>query len=130
LQAVQDRIMHSVGAKFVLQYSDAAKDMLLREGLDFRYGARHIKRSIERFLVYPLSSLIATGQMQPGDVVHVDVNRKTGKLTFMKYAGGSLVNGMPQQTLEAMSSNARSRVVGLRLARAKSARNGHHTPAA
>jgi ATP-dependent Clp protease ATP-binding subunit ClpB len=129
LQAVQDRIMHSVGAKFVLQYSDAAKDMLLREGLDFRYGARHIKRSIERFLVYPLSSLIATGQMQPGDVVHVDVNRKTGKLTFMKYAGGSLVNGMPQQTLEAMSRDARSRVVGLRLARAKSARNGHHTPA-
>ncbi len=93
LQAVQDRIMHSVGAKFVLQCSDAAKDMLLREGLDFRYGARHIRRSIERFLVYPLSSLIATGQMQSGDVVYVDTNHKRSKLVFMKYAGGSLVNG-------------------------------------
>ena len=122
--------MHSVGAKFVLQYSDAAKDMLLREGLDFRYGARHLKRSIERFLVYPLSSLIATGQMQSGDVVHVDVNRKTGKLAFMKYAGGSLVNGMPQQGSDETSKNARSSVVRLSFSRAKSARNGHHSPAA
>jgi ATP-dependent Clp protease ATP-binding subunit ClpB len=92
LQAVQDRIMHSVGAKFVLQCSEAAKDMLLREGIDFRYGARHIKRSIERFLVDPVSNLIATEQMQSGDVVYVDVNRKTGKLAFMKYLGGSLVS--------------------------------------
>jgi len=130
LQAVQDRIMHSVGAKFVLQYSDAAKDMLLREGLDFRYGARHIKRSIERFLVHPLSSLIATEQMQSGDVVHVDVNRKTGKLAFMKYAGGSLVNSMLRRTSDEKSKNAPSRVVTLPLSRAKGARSGHHTPAA
>jgi ATP-dependent Clp protease ATP-binding subunit ClpB len=111
LQAVQDRIMHSVGAKFVLQYSDAAKDMLLREGLDFRYGARHIKRSIERFLVYPLSSLIATGQMQSGDVVHVDIGDQKSKLVFMKYAGGSPVNGMSQPASETKSKNARSSVV-------------------
>ena len=130
LQAVQDRIMHSVGAKFVLQYSDAAKDMLLREGLDFRYGARHIKRSIERFLVYPVSSLIATEQMQSGDVVHVDVNRKTGKLAFMKYAGGSLVKGMLRRTSDEKSKNAPSRVVGLPLSRTKGARSGHHTSAA
>ncbi len=130
LQAVQDRNMHSVGAKFVSQYSDAAKDMLLREGLDFRYGARHIKRSIERFLVYPVSSLIATEQMQSGDVVHVDVNRKTGKLAFMKYAGGSLVKGMLRRTSDEKSKNAPSRVVGLPLSRAKGARSGHHTPAA
>jgi len=113
LQTVQDRIMHSVSANFVVQCSDAAKDMLLREGLDFRYGARHIRRSIERFLVYPLSSLIATGQMQSGDVVYVDINHKTSKLVFMKYAGGSLVNGMPQPTSETKSTNARSPVVTL-----------------
>ena len=94
LQSVQDRIMHSVGAKFVLQCSDTAKDLLLREGLDFRYGARHIKRSVERLLVYPVSNLIATEQMQSGDVVYVDVNRKTGKLAFMKYEGGSLVTSV------------------------------------
>jgi ATP-dependent Clp protease ATP-binding subunit ClpA len=130
LQAVQDRITHSVGAKFVLQCSDAAQDMLLREGLDFRYGARHIKRSIERFLVYPLSNLIATEQMQSGDVVYVDVNRKTGKLAFMKYAGGSLVAGVLQPASEVMSKDTRSSVATLPFSRAKGAPNGQNTPAA
>jgi ATP-dependent Clp protease ATP-binding subunit ClpA len=130
LRAVQDRIMHSVGAKFVLQCSDAAKEMLFREGLDFRYGARHIKRSIERFLVYPLSSLIATGQMQSGDVVHVDVNRKTGKLVFMKYAGGSLVDGTLQLASTVKSKDTRSHVIALPFSRTKDARNGQNSPAA
>ena len=60
LASVQDRIMRSAGTKFVFQCSDAAKDMLLKEGIDYKYGARHLKRSIERFLVYPLSNLVAT----------------------------------------------------------------------
>jgi len=130
LRAVQDRIMHSVGAKFVLQCSDATKEMLLREGLDFRYGARHIKRSVERFLVYPLSSLIATGQMQSGDVVLVDVDRKTGKLAFMKYAGGSLVDGTLQRASKVRSKETRTQVVTLQFSRAKDARNGQKGPAA
>ena len=130
LQAIQDRIMHSVGARFVLHCSDASKDMLLREGLDFRYGARHIKRSIERFLVYPLSNLIATGQTQPGDVVHVDKSDEKNKLVFMKYAGGPPVNGMPQPASETKWKNVRSSVVTLPFSRAKGARNGQNTPAA
>src|SRR5216684_2059447 len=60
LQGVQDRIMTSAGTKFVFQCSDTAKDMLLHECSDYKYGARHLKRSIERFLVYPLSNLVAT----------------------------------------------------------------------
>ena len=130
LQAVQDRIMHSVGANFDLQCSDAAKDMLLREGLDFRYGARHIKRSIERFLVYPLSNLIATGQMQSGDVVHVYIGDEKSKLVFMKYPSGSPVNDMPQPVSETNSKDARSSVVTLKYSLAKGARNGQDTPAA
>jgi ATP-dependent Clp protease ATP-binding subunit ClpA len=128
LEAVQDRIMRSAGAKFVLQYSDAAKDLLLREGLDFRYGARHIKRSIERLLVYPVSSLIATEQMRSGDVINVDVNRQAGKLAFMKNAGGSRVKSMLRRTSDEKSRNASSQVVPL--SRAKGARSRHHTPAA
>ena len=130
LAAVQERIMLSVGAKFVLQYSDGAKDLLLREGLDLRYGARHIKRSIERFLVYPVSSLIATGQLQSGDVIHVEVNRQTGKLAFMKYAGGSLVKSMLRRASDGKSRHASSQVVRLPNSRARGARGGHHTPAA
>src|ERR1051326_4603253 len=69
LQSVQDRIMMSAGTKFVFQCSDEAKDMLLHEGIDYKYGARHLKRAVERFLVYPLSNLVATGQIGLGDLV-------------------------------------------------------------
>ncbi len=91
LIAVQDRIMMSAGTKFVFQCSDEAKDMLLNEGIDYKYGARHLKRSIERFLVYPLSNLVATGQIGLGDLVHVDLNKDSKKLTFSKTSGGVLI---------------------------------------
>ena len=131
LQVIQARIMHSVGAKFVLQYSDAAKGMLLMEGLDFRYGARHVKRSIERFLVHPLSSLIATGQMQSGDLIYVDTGIEENKLVFMKCAGGSRSNGMPQPTSETkVRRNARSSRVNLPLSLGHGARSGKNPPAA
>src|SRR5260370_26527552 len=92
LQAVQDRIMQSAGTKFVFQCSDSAKDMLLQEGLDFKYGARHLKRAVERFLVYPLSNLVATSQVGLGDLVHVDLDELTHKLIFSKRSGGALVH--------------------------------------
>src|SRR5499426_3981441 len=91
LQAVQDRIMMSAGTKFVFQCSDAAKDMLLEEGIDYKYGARHLKRAVERFLVYPLSNLVATAQVGLGDLVFVDLNSQTNKLVFSKHSGGALI---------------------------------------
>src|SRR5712664_1023257 len=91
LQAVQERIMASAGSKFVFQCSDAAKDMLLQEGIDLKYGARHLKRAIERFLVYPLSNLVATGQIETGDFVLVDFDENKDQLTFFKKSGGALI---------------------------------------
>ena len=76
--------------------SDAAKDTLLKEGLDFKYGARHLKRSVERFLVYPLSNLVATGQIGLGDLVHVDLDEYTHKLIFSKSSGGALIHDLPE----------------------------------
>jgi ATP-dependent Clp protease ATP-binding subunit ClpB len=96
LQSVQDRIMRSAGTKFIFQCSDAAKDMLLKEGIDFKYGARHLKRSIERFLVYPLSNLVATEQVGLGDLVNVDLNEQTGKLIFSKRSGGALIHDLAE----------------------------------
>ena len=52
-----------------------------------------MKRSIERFLVYPLSNLIATGQVAMGDLLMVDFSPEIGKLVFTKQAGGALVPG-------------------------------------
>jgi hypothetical protein len=76
--------------------------MLLREGLDFRYGAHHLKRSIERFLVYPLSNLIATEQVQAGDVVYVDTACESRKLVFVKRSADLL----SADTLEQSSARA------------------------
>jgi ATP-dependent Clp protease ATP-binding subunit ClpA len=93
LSAVQDRIMRGSSDKFIFKCTDAAKGFLLDEGIDFKYGARHLKRAIERFLVYPLSNLIATGQVGLGDLLIVDYSPEIGKLVFSKESGGALIPG-------------------------------------
>ncbi len=92
LRAVQARITESAGTKFVFDCSDGAKDFLLSEGIDLKYGARHLKRSIERFLVYPLSNLVATQQVETGDLVSVDFDDEKKILTFTKQAGKMIVS--------------------------------------
>ena len=92
LRAVQRRITEGTGEKFVFKCTQAAKNFLLEEGIDFKYGARHLKRSIERFLVYPLSNLIATNQVGMGDLLIVDYSPEIGKLVFSKDAGGALIH--------------------------------------
>ncbi len=125
LASVQDRIMRSAGTKFVFQCSDAAKAMLLEEGIDFKYGARHLKRSIERFLVYPLSNLVATEQVGLGDLVYVDLNEQNKRLIFSKRSGGALISevGEPEPLREEIE--AKSGGVGLPLpTQTKVARRG------
>src|SRR5712675_2137461 len=119
LQSVQDRIMMSAGTKFVFQCTDAAKDMLLQEGIDYKYGARHLKRAIERFLVYPLSNLVATGQIGLGDLVQVDLGTVAGKLTFSKKSGGALIQEVPAAVPDEEPLAARSGSVGVPIPQAK-----------
>jgi ATP-dependent Clp protease ATP-binding subunit ClpA len=126
LQAVQDRIMISAGTKFVFQCSGGAKDMLLKEGLDLKYGARHLKRSVERFLVYPLSNLVATGQIGLGDLVSVDLNSITRKLIFSKQSGGALIQDAPRSKQPSVAAETLSGGVGLPIPQTtKVARKGH-----
>ena len=84
LNAVQERVMNFAGTKFAFKCSEGAKEVLLREGLDSRYGARHLKRSVERLLVSPLSNLVASEQVMFGDLIYVDLNPETGEFTFAK----------------------------------------------
>jgi ATP-dependent Clp protease ATP-binding subunit ClpA len=105
LQAVQNRVMSAAGTKFVFQCSDEAKDILLHEGIDFKYGARHLKRAIERFLVYPLSNLVATEQVGLGDLVHVDVDPAIGKLLFTKRSGGARISALQETVRSAGGEN-------------------------
>src|SRR6476620_8970261 len=97
LNAVQDRITESAGTKFVFECNDAAKEFLLGEGIDLKYGARHLKRAIERFLVYPLSNLVATEQVETGDLVMVDFDVEKDALSFTKQAGKMIVSDVPDR---------------------------------
>ncbi len=124
LQGVQDRIMMSAGTKFVFQCSDEAKDMLLHEGIDYKYGARHLKRSIERFLVYPLSNLVATSQIDLGDLIFVDLNPGTRKLLFSKQSGGALITEVPKAEVESIQPVAKSGAAALPIPQTKVARKG------
>src|SRR2546429_2885657 len=54
LTMIQQRLLETPRGHFVFRATQAAKDFLLREGTDLKYGARHLKRAIERHLVYPL----------------------------------------------------------------------------
>lgn len=96
LRAVQDRITESAGTKFVFECSDEAKKFLLSEGIDLKYGARHLKRSIERFLVYALSNLVATQQVETGDFVAVDYDPDKKILIFTKQSGKMIVSDGPE----------------------------------
>jgi len=85
LNAVQQRILGGAFTQpFVFKLSESAKEFLLREGVDLKYGARHLKRSIERHVVYPLANLIATEQVSGGDLVLVDFDEQRDGLIFSK----------------------------------------------
>jgi ATP-dependent Clp protease ATP-binding subunit ClpA len=124
LQSVQDRVMLSAGTKFIFQCSDAAKDLLLREGIDYKYGARHLKRAIERFLVYPLSNLVATEQVGLGDLVNVDADDIKGKLIFSKRSGGALIHDVPEGVEHPEELESKSDGAAQPLPQTKAARKG------
>ena len=91
LGMVQQRILMVSGAsQFVFNCTSKVKSFLLGEGTDPKYGARHLKRAIERHLVFPLANLVATGQVKLGDFIRVDLNGD-GRLMFVKEAEGAMV---------------------------------------
>jgi ATP-dependent Clp protease ATP-binding subunit ClpA len=121
LKQVQNRITESAGTKFVFECTTAAKEFLLSEGIDLKYGARHLKRAIERFLVYPLSNLVATEQVETGDLVTIDYDGE--KLTFAKQSGKMIVNEADDFLFEEEPESI-SDAVGLPLPQAQAAASG------
>lgn len=84
LTMVQQRLLDTPRGHFLFRATQDAKDFLLREGTDVKYGARHLKRAIERHLVYPLANLLATDQVTLGETVFVDWNGTASGLIFRK----------------------------------------------
>jgi ATP-dependent Clp protease ATP-binding subunit ClpB len=96
LTAVEQRLCSAPTCALKLRVFDAAKRHLLQEGTDARYGARHLKRTIERLVVQPIANLIATEQVSNGDIVCVDLCSDSGQLEFWKECGA-----VPEQKIAA-----------------------------
>jgi ATP-dependent Clp protease ATP-binding subunit ClpB len=104
LSILQQRIFNSsTTTPFVFTLSEPAKDHLLAEGTDMKYGARHLKRAIDRALVQPMSNLIATQQVRGGDLIKVDFDAEFRGLTFAKEAEDMPAYAMVQM-MEASSN--------------------------
>jgi hypothetical protein len=82
LGMVQRRVFETMKGRFLFRVKSAAQDFLLREGTDMKHGARHLKRAIERHLVYPLASLLAIEQVSLGDVLSIDWDGGDARLRF------------------------------------------------
>src|ERR1700726_2621384 len=91
LGQVQQRVLETAKGQFLFRVTTAGRDFLLTEGTDQRYGARHLKRAIERHVVYPLANLLATEQVHLGDLVCIDWDREHSQLTFIREGEGALV---------------------------------------
>jgi ATP-dependent Clp protease ATP-binding subunit ClpB len=68
--------------KISLELTDAAKELLFTEGYDPNFGARPLKRAIQKLVQDPLALKILDGEVLHGDHVIVDADMKTGKLSF------------------------------------------------
>jgi ATP-dependent Clp protease ATP-binding subunit ClpB len=109
LGMVQQRVLDTGRGQFLFRATPAARRFLLQEGTDFKYGARHLKRAIEKYVVYPLANLLATEQVCFGDMLVVDWDGKTMHLSFHKEGEGAVV---PVQTKLARGAAQSARATG------------------
>ncbi len=66
--------------KISVELTDAAKDLLFTEGFDPNFGARPLKRAIQKLVQDPLAMKILDGEVLHGDHVVVDADKRTGKM--------------------------------------------------
>jgi len=84
LGMVQQRVLENAKGRFLFRVTEQARNLLLKEGTDLKYGARHLKRAIERHVVYPLASLLATEQVGSGDMISIDLDSSETGLKYSK----------------------------------------------
>jgi ATP-dependent Clp protease ATP-binding subunit ClpB len=105
LGQVQQRVLETARGQFLFRVTSAARDFLLLEGTDQRYGARHLKRAIERHIVYPLANLLATEQVHLGDLIRIDWDGEHKQLTFVRESEGALVENPTEAPLMTKAAN-------------------------
>ncbi len=107
LGRVQQRVLDTAKGQFLFRVTEAGRDFLLQEGTDQRYGARHLKRAIERHVVYPLANLLATDQVSLGDLVRIDWDESHEGLTFVREGEGAIVHSASARTAAAAAGEAK-----------------------
>jgi ATP-dependent Clp protease ATP-binding subunit ClpA len=91
LSLVQRRVLETSHDQFLFRVTSEARAFLLREGTDMKYGARHLKRAIEKNVVYPLANLLATEQIRFGDVLCIDWDAEQNCLVFQRESEGAVI---------------------------------------
>ena len=113
LNIVQKRLFSAMdGRGFVFTVTEAAMDYLLAEGTDLKYGARHLKRAVDRHLVSPLSNLIGSGQVSGGDLIEVNWNSVSSRLSFVRAAESLPTYVMAQMVDSSIASDLSARLMG------------------
>src|SRR5205807_10421433 len=76
-----EKVFHRVKAKEVhIELETTAKEFLIEKGYDPTYGARPMRRAVERYLEDPFAEELLRGNVKPGEIVHVMM--ENGKLVF------------------------------------------------
>jgi ATP-dependent Clp protease ATP-binding subunit ClpB len=97
LGMVQQRVLDTGRGQFLFRVTSAARRFLLQEGTDMKYGARHLKRAIEKFVVYPLASLLATEQIWFGDILVIDWDEEDECISFHREGRGAVIPAPPRR---------------------------------
>lgn len=111
LGMVQKRVLDTAPEQFIFRCTADARAQLLQEGTDMKYGARHLKRAIERHVVYPLANLLATDQVKLGDVLCIDYDAPEERWSFAREGEGAIlpvVAHAPQVAAAASASGGRA----------------------
>jgi len=87
LSNVQKRVLDSTTRPFLFRITEEGREFLLQEGTDQRYGARHLKRAMEQFVVYPIARLMASAQVHQGDALIIDRHPREEGLLFVRDTG-------------------------------------------
>ena len=91
LGMVQQRVLDTPRGQFLFRVTSAARSFLLREGTDMKYGARHLKRAIEKQVVFPLANLLASEQICYGDRLVIDWDEEDRRLAFHREGLGAVI---------------------------------------
>ncbi len=112
LGMVQQRVLDAGRGQFLFRVTSPARRFLLKEGTDLKYGARHLKRAIEKLVVYPLANLLATEQIRFGDMLVVDWDGEANCMAFHREGQGAAIPAPPRRRVRVVAARAVAKAAG------------------